>query len=113
MLVQNPEDGSQKVVRPCTLLGVHVQYSNAALDGDSRRSLWRLFAVVQGENIGATAVAEKTWVPRCDVVGMTWVYDGASIAWIHDILDPDRDAGANDLVHGKWMYDFRAIECQF
>ena len=108
-LVENREDGHEEAVGTCTLLRVHVEHGNTALNGDSSRTLG---SFVSAETDQA-AVTEERRLLLTEVVGLVGPDDSALITRVLDVLDADRDAGLDDLIHGEGVDDFRSIEGQF
>ena len=108
VLVQNAEDGHEEAVSTGALLAVHVKHSDVALDSHSR---WALGRVVLAQ-IGDRAVTEETSPLAYLAVEGVGEDDSASIARVHDVLDPDRDAGTDDLIHGEGVDDLGTIEGQ-
>lgn len=109
--IQDAEDVHQESVSTGTLVAVDVQNNDVVLDGDSSGAPGR----VQGIQKTGRARAEEPVSERgVRFQGLDTVRedDGASTARVHDVLDADRDAGANDLLHGEGMDDLRAVEGQ-
>jgi hypothetical protein len=109
MLVQDTEDGHKEAVGTGSLLAVHVKHSDATLDSHSCRTLGRVMLA----QIGDRTIAEEA----CPSAHLTIVGIGVdhstSVTRIHDVLDPDRDAGTNDLVHSEGMDNLGTVEGQF
>lgn len=108
VLVQDAEDGHEESVSAGALFTVHVKHGDAALDGHGCRTLGRIVLA----QVGDRAVAEEASLSADLVVADIWVDDSAGVARVHDVLDPDRDAGTDDLVHGERVDDLGSVEGQ-
>jgi hypothetical protein len=107
-LIENREDGHEEAVGTRALLRVHVEHGNTALDGDSGGTL----GSVVGAETDQTAVAEERRLLLAKI-GCIGPDHGTLVARVLDVLDADRNAGLDDLVHGEGVDDFRSIEGQF
>lgn len=108
VLVQNAEDGHEEAVSTGALLAVHVKHSDVALDSHSRRALGRVMLA----QVGNRAVTEEASPLAHLTVKGVRKDDGTSVARVHDVLDPDGDAGTDDLIHGEGVDDLGTIEGQ-
>jgi len=108
VLVQDAEDGHEEAVSTGALLAVHVKHSDVALDSHSGRALG---GVVLAQ-VGDRAVTEKASPLAYLAVEGVRKDDSTSIARVHDVLDPDRDTGTDDLIHGEGVDDLGTIEGQ-
>lgn len=109
MLVQDAEDGHEEAVSTGALLAVHVKHSDVALDSHSRRALGRVMLA----QVGDRAITEEASPLAHLSVKSIREDDSTGVARVHDVLDPDRDAGTDDLIHGEGVDDLRTIEGQF
>jgi hypothetical protein len=107
VLVQDAEDRHKEAVRASPLLAVHVKHGDAGLDRHGRRAAR---GVVHAQ-VRDRAVAEEACLPAL-AFGRVWEDDGAGVARVHHVLDADRDAGADHLVHGEGVDDLGAVEGQ-
>jgi len=108
-LVEDREDGHEEAVGTRTLLGVHVEHGNTALNRDSGGTL----GSVVGAETDQAAVAEERRLLLAEVIGLIGPDDGALVAGVLDVLDADGDASLDDLIHGEGVDDLRSIEGQF
>lgn len=109
VLVQNAEDGHEEAVSTRALLAVHVKHSDATLDGHGCRTLGRVVLA----QVGDRAVAEEACLSTHLAVVDVRVDDSAGVTRVHDVLDPNRDAGTDDLVHGEGVDNLGTVEGQF
>jgi hypothetical protein len=107
-LVKDREDGHEEAVGTRTLLGVHVEHGNTALNGDSGGTL----GSIVGAETDQAAVTEERRLLLTEVVGLVGPDDGALVAGVLDVLDTDGNAGLDDLIHGEGVDDFRSVEGQ-
>lgn len=109
--VQDTENVHQETMSTCALVAMNVQNNNVVLNGDSCGALGRVHCA---QNAGG-ASAEET-IPERGVrfqrLQIVREDDSASTARVHDILDANGNASADDLLHGEGMNDLRAIESQ-
>lgn len=108
-LVEDREDGHEEAVGTRTLLGVHVEHGNTALDGDSGGTLGSFV----GAEADQAAVTEERRLLLAEIIGLVGPDDGALVTGVLDVLDADGNAGLNDLIHGEGVDDFRSVEGQF
>lgn len=109
--IQDAEDVHQEAVSTGALVAVDVEHDNVVLDGDGRRALGR---VERGHEAGRARAEEAVAERRVRGEGLQVVGedDGAGTTRVHDVLDADGDAGADDLLHGKGVNDLGAVEGQ-
>ena len=105
VLVQDAEDGHEEAVGASPLLAVHVKHGDAGLD---RHGRWAARGVVRAQ-VRYRAVAEEACFAAL-AFGRVGEDDGAGVARVHHVLDADRDAGADHLVHGEGVDDLGAVE---
>lgn len=110
--VQNAKDVHQETVSTSTLVAVDIEYNDIVLDGDSSRTLRSLESgqVARGPRTEKLRILERgTSIDLSEAVGEN---DGASVSRVHDVLDANGNASANDLLHRKGMDDLRTIKGQ-
>lgn len=109
--VQNAEDVHQKAVSTSALVAVDVQNDNVVLDGDSSGTPR---SVEGAQQAGGARTEEAISERRVGLQSLHVVRedDGAGATGVHDVLDADGNAGADDLLHGEGMNDLRAVEGQ-
>lgn len=93
------------------LVAVNVQNDNVMLDGDRSGALGRVQCAQKagGARAEETVPERRMRLQRLQVVRKD---DSASTTRIHDILDADGDACADDLLHSEGMNDLRTVEGQ-
>jgi hypothetical protein len=115
MTIQDAKDLGQEPMRASPLRRVHIKHDDILLNSDGRRAFRSPVRLVV--ELGGGARAKQLGLER--VGGMhalvlllvrVWVDDGAGAAWVHDVLDADGDAGADDLLHDEGVHDFGPVE---
>jgi hypothetical protein len=98
-------------VRTSALVAVDVQNNDVVLDGDSGGAPRGVERVQQAGGARAEEPVSKRRV-RLQGLHVVREDDGASTTRVHDVLDADGDARANDLLHGEGVDDLGAVEGQ-
>jgi hypothetical protein len=109
--VQNAEDVHQEAVSTSALVAVDVQDNDVVLDGDSGGTPRGIERAQQARGARTEKAVPKRRV-RLQGLQVVRENDGASTTRIHDVLDADGDARADDLLHGEGMDDLGAVESQ-
>lgn len=109
--IQDAKDVHQETVGTGTLVAVDVEHNNIVLDGDSSRALGGVKRVQQARRARAEESVPERRV-RTQGLQVVRENDGASTTRVHDVLDADGDAGADDLLHGEGVDNLRAVKGQ-
>jgi hypothetical protein len=110
--VEDTEDVHQEAVSAGALVAVHVEYDDVVLDRDRSRTLG---AGERSQEAGGARAEERgvsDWGAIVDIRDVVGEDDGTGVAGVHDVLDADRDACADDLLHGKRVDYLRTIKGQ-